>query len=141
MGLFDNRDEAIMAFEELLNFGAPPAQLRWIFAVLATEGNPVMSIWDKNESSLSADIRDRMLRVTSRPDPMLIRNELLRALQMLLQGLGRTLTDIGLPEPEECQKEVDTERLRWGGDPSNLCAFKDSLTAEQVSKLFRSLCL
>jgi hypothetical protein len=135
MGLFDNRDEGIMAFEELLNFGAAPAQLRWIFAVLASEGNPVMSIWDTHEVSLCADIRDRMLRVNSHPDPILIRNELLRALQLLLQGLGRTLTDIGLPEPEECQKEVDAERLRWGGDPSNLCAFKDSLTIEQVRTL------
>jgi hypothetical protein len=35
IGLFDNRDEGIMVFEELVNFGAPPSQLRWIFAVLA----------------------------------------------------------------------------------------------------------
>jgi hypothetical protein len=132
LGLFDNRDEAIMAFEELLNFGAAPAQLRWIFAVLATEGHPVMLIWESHEASLSADIRDRMLRVTSSPDPTLVRNELLRAIQILLHGLGRTLTDIGLPEPEQSQLEVDAERLRWGGDPTNLCAFKDSLTPEQV---------
>jgi hypothetical protein len=132
MGLFDNRDEGIMAFEELLHFGAAPAQLRWIFAVLATEGHPVMSIWDSHEACLSADIRDRMLRVTSSPDPTLVRNELLHALQILLRGLGRTLTDIGLPEPEQSQLEVDAERLRWGGDPTNLCAFRDSLTPEQV---------
>ncbi|KAJ7940135.1 hypothetical protein B0H13DRAFT_1850322 [Mycena leptocephala] len=129
MGLFDNHDEGIMAFEELLNAGA--AQLRWIFAVLATEGHPVMTIWDAHEASLSADIRDRMLRVTSSPDATLVRNELLRALQIILRGLGRTLTDIGLPEPEHGQLEVDTERLRWGGDPTNLCAFKDSLTPER----------
>jgi hypothetical protein len=35
MGLFDNRDEGIMAFEELLESGAWPSQLRWIFAVPA----------------------------------------------------------------------------------------------------------
>lgn len=61
-----------------------------------------------------------------------LRNELLRALQIILQGLGRTLTDIGLPEPEQRELEVDSERLRWSGDPTNLCAFKDSLTPEQV---------
>jgi hypothetical protein len=44
------------------------------------------------------------------------------------------LTDIniGLPEPEERQLEVDAERLQWSGDPGNLCGFKDSLTVEQV---------
>jgi hypothetical protein len=132
MGLFDNRDEGVMAFEELLNLGTAPAQLRWIFILLAVEGNPVMSIWENHAASLSADIRDGMLRLTSRPDSSLIQNELLRRLQDLLQGLGRTLTDIGLPEPEERQLEVDAERLQWSGDPGNLCGFKDSLTAEQV---------
>ncbi|KAJ7855101.1 hypothetical protein B0H13DRAFT_2358076 [Mycena leptocephala] len=29
----------------------PPAQLRWIFAVLATEGNPVIAIWEIRSSS------------------------------------------------------------------------------------------
>lgn len=52
-----------MAFEELLDFGAAPAQLRWIFTVLATEGHPVLQIWEAHETSLSADIRDRMLRL------------------------------------------------------------------------------
>jgi hypothetical protein len=137
MGLFDNRDEGVMAFEELLNLGTAPTQLRWIFILLAVEGNPVMSIWDDHAASLSADIRDSMLRLTSRPDPILIQNELLRRLQDLLQGLGKTLTDIGLPEPEERRLEVDAERLQWSGDPGNLCGFKDSLTAEQVC--FQSL--
>jgi hypothetical protein len=137
MGLFDNRYEGVMAFEELLNLGTAPAQLRWIFTLLAVEGNPVMSIWADHEASLSSDIRDSMLRVTSQPEPSLIRNELLRRLQILLQGLGRTLTDIGLPEPEERQLEVDAERLQWSGDPGNLCGFKDSLTAEQVRFQFR----
>jgi hypothetical protein len=46
--------------------------------------------------------------------------------------LGKSLSEIGLPEPVEPHQEVDEERLRWSGDPSNLCAFKDGLTAEQV---------
>jgi hypothetical protein len=137
MGLFDNHDEGVMAFEELLNLGTAPAQLRWIFTLLAVEGNPVMSIWADHEASLSSDIRESMLRVTSQPDPTLIRNKLLRRLQILLQGLGRTLTDIGLPEPEERQLEVDAERLQWSGDPGNLCGFKDSFTAEQVRFQFQ----
>lgn len=132
MGLFDNRDEGIMAFEELLNFGAAPAQLRWIFAVLAAEGSPALIIWEAHKESLGADIRDRMLCITSSPPPDLIINELLLALQTLLQGLGKSLAEIGLPEPTERQQEVETERLRWSGDPTNLCAFKDGLTFEQV---------
>lgn len=91
-----------------------------------------MAIWDTHEASLSADIRDRMLRITPTPDATLIRSELLRALQIILRGLGRTLTDIGLPEPEESEAEVNAERLQWSGDPTNLCSLKDSLTPEQV---------
>jgi hypothetical protein len=67
LGLFDNRDEGTMAFDELLNFGAAPVQLRWLFAVLAVEGNPMMEIWDAHEAQLAADIRDRILRVTMEP--------------------------------------------------------------------------
>jgi hypothetical protein len=135
MGLFDNRDEGIMAFEELLNFGATPAQLRWTFDVLAVEGSPALSIWECHEKSLSADIRDRLLRTTASPNPDVVRNEVLLAIQSLLQGLGRSLPDFGLPEPTERQEEIDAERLRWSGDPTNLCAFKDGLTAEQVKNL------
>lgn len=133
MGLLDDKNEAVMAFEELLAFGTAPAQLRWIFALLAVEGNPVMPIWDEHQADMAADIRDRMLRVTSTPDLNLIHNELLLSLQQILQGLGKTLSDIGLPEPSERQEEVDAERLRWGGDPTNLCSFYSSLTGEQVS--------
>lgn len=71
-----------------------------------------------------------MLQTTSSPNPELLRNEVLLSLQNLLQGLGKSLTEIGLPEPTERQREVDAERLRWSGDPTNLSAFKDGLTAE-----------
>jgi hypothetical protein len=101
LGLFDNRDEAIIAFEELLNFGAPPAQLRWTFTVLAVEGGPALIIWETNEQSLSADIRDHLLRTTASPNPDFVWNEVLLSLQSLLHGLGKSLIDIGLPEPTE----------------------------------------
>jgi hypothetical protein len=133
MGLFDNRDEGIMAFEELLNFGAPPAQLRWTFAVLAAEGSPALVIWEAHEKSLSADIHDHLLRTTASPNADFVRNEVLLSLQSLLRGLGKSLADIGLPEPTERQLEIDAERLQWSGDPTNLCGFRDGLTAEQVS--------
>jgi hypothetical protein len=45
-------------------------------------------------------------------------------------GLGKSLAEIGLPEPTERQQEVEIERLRWSGDLTNLCAFKDGLTPE-----------
>ncbi|KAJ7303427.1 hypothetical protein DFH08DRAFT_722225, partial [Mycena albidolilacea] len=141
LGLFDNRDEGVMTFEELLEFGALPSQLRWIFAVLAVEGSPILMIWETHENALGADIRDRLLRTSAAPNPNMIRNELLLALQVLLRGLGKSLSEIGLPEPAEPQQEVDEERLRWNGDPTNLCAFKDGLTLEQVIPFnYRSNC-
>jgi hypothetical protein len=136
MGLFDNRAEGIMVFEELLESGAAPDQLRWIFTLLVVEGSPTLTIWEKHEGALAADIRDHMLRVTRHPPPGLVRNELLIALQHLLQGLGKSLTEIGLPEPTERRQGVYAECIRWGGDPTNLCAFKDGLTAEQVVIIF-----
>jgi hypothetical protein len=122
-----------MAFEELLNSGAAPAQLRWIFSVLAAEGSPALIIWNAHEKSLGADIRDRLLRTTPSPHPDLVRNELLLAIQSLLRGLGKSLAEVGLPEAVERQREVDAERLQWSGDRDNLCAFKDGLTREQVT--------
>jgi hypothetical protein len=60
------------------------------------EGSPALLIWETHEDTLSADIRDRMLRVTAHPPPELVRNEVLLALQGLLQGLGKTLLDVNL---------------------------------------------
>ncbi|KAJ7343041.1 hypothetical protein DFH08DRAFT_811363 [Mycena albidolilacea] len=88
MGLFNNCDEGIMVFEELLKSGAPLAQLRWIFAVLAVEGSPELTIWGAHECEFSADIKDSMQRVTPAPPAEVVRNELLLALEKLLQGLG-----------------------------------------------------
>ncbi|KAJ7312635.1 hypothetical protein DFH08DRAFT_822074 [Mycena albidolilacea] len=132
MALFDNREQGIMAFDELVDTGAAPVQWRWIFCVLATEGSSALAIWDTHEQSLGAVIRDQLLRITSSPHPDVVRNRLLLILQSLLRGLGRSLAEIGLPEPVERQHEIDAEHLQWSGARYNLCAFKDGLTQEQV---------
>ncbi|THU79833.1 hypothetical protein K435DRAFT_736709, partial [Dendrothele bispora CBS 962.96] len=62
----------------------------------------------------------------------MVRNETLLLLQDTLRGLGKRLSDIGLPEPEAQQPEVDAEHVRWGGDRQNLCEFWHSLTGEQI---------
>jgi hypothetical protein len=132
-GLFQNSNEATIAFEELLHLGSPPSQLRWLFAVLAAEGEIVCNLWNSYQAELSADIRDFYLRSSPTPDPQLIKNQLLISLQDLLRGLGKKLGDIGLPDPVEDQdSEVDAEQVRWGGDHENLSSFRDSLTPEQV---------
>jgi hypothetical protein len=100
--------------------------------VLAVEGNPALQIWEAHEDALGAYIRDSMLRTTSLPDPALLRNELLLAPQRLMRGLGKSLGDAGLPESTDHRPEVNTERFRWFGDPTNLCGFYNSLTIEQV---------
>jgi hypothetical protein len=133
LGLFQNSNEATMAFEELLHLQSPPSQLCWLFAVLAAEGEPVCNLWCSYQSELSADIWDFYLRSSPTPDPDLVKNRLLISLQDLLRGLGKKLSDIGLPNPIEDQDtETDAEQLRWGGDHENLSSFQDSLTPEQV---------
>lgn len=137
-GLFTNNDEALMVFRELLQFGVAPSQLRWVFAVLASEGEPVITLWEDYEADLSADIQDTMLRTNPSPHPSAIRNNTLLAIQDILRGLGKKMVDVGLPEPEEQQQEVDAEIARWGGDPGNLSAFSASLTEDQVSSLYHN---
>jgi hypothetical protein len=132
-GLFQNSNEATMAFEELLHLGSPPSQLHWLFAVLAAEGEMICNLWNSNQAELSADIWDFYLQSSPTPDPQLFKNQLLISLQDLLHGLGKKLGDIGLPDPVEDQcSEVDAEQLCWGGDHENLSSFKNSLSAEQV---------
>jgi hypothetical protein len=127
-----------MVFRELLQFGVAPSQLRWVFAVLASEGEPVITLWEDYEADLSADIQDTMLRTNPSPHPSAIRNNTLLAIQDILRGLGKKMVDVGLPEPEEQQQEVDAEIARWGGDPGNLSAFSASLTEDQVSSLYHN---
>jgi hypothetical protein len=134
LGLFQNQTEATMAFQELLHLGSPPSQLRWLFAVFAAEGEPISDLWSTYQAELSADIRDFHLRSTSIPDPEFIRNQLLITLQDILQGLGKKLCDVGLPEPiDDQEREIDIEKLHWGGDRGNLSSFEASLTPDQVN--------
>jgi hypothetical protein len=118
MGLFDNRDKGIMAFEELLDSGAPPTQLRWIFSVLAVEGSPALIIWEAHEDALSADIRDRMLRVTASPPQDLVRNEVLIALQSLLQGLGNLWPKLDCQSHRNANKRLMLRVFAGAGTPA-----------------------
>jgi hypothetical protein len=132
LGLFTDHNEGLLAFRELLNLNSHPSQLRWLFAVLASEGDPVISLWDEYELELSADIRDSMMRSDPDPDPTIVRNQTLMAIQDLLRGLGKQMTDVGLPELHQRCREVEAEIAKWTGDPGNLSSFAASLTPEQV---------
>lgn len=107
--------------------------MRWIFCVLSAEGDPcVLPIWEQYEHALSADILDSLLHTNASPPPALVCNNLLQELQDILHGLGRTLSDVSLPEPFNHQAEIESELGRWGGDPGNLSSFESSLWPEQV---------
>ncbi|KAF5349056.1 hypothetical protein D9758_012686 [Tetrapyrgos nigripes] len=110
-GLFDNASEGTLAFQELVEVGASPGQLRWLFCVLAVEG--------------------KIVSLLTHPDENAVHNEALLLLQQLLCGLGKCLSDFNLPEPQLHQTEVDAEQMRWNGDPHNLSGFLNSLTVEQ----------
>ena len=121
-GLFEHQNEATIAFCELLDIGAPPTQLRSLFSIFASEGEPVMNLWNDYQMQMSTDTQDHLLQTEGCADPDVIFNRLLITLEDLLHGFGTSLSDVGLPQPiNERLREVDTEQLQWGGDPGNLC--------------------
>jgi hypothetical protein len=143
MGIFSSNNEGEMAFTELVELGVSPAHLRWMYCVLAAEGSPMLRRWERHQSALGGDLRDRALRTGAVTNPVILRNQVLEQLQDVLGNLGRRLRDIGLPEPVGRQREVDVELNMWGGDPEDLHSFEASLTVDQVCKkyLLYILCL
>jgi hypothetical protein len=137
MGLFAENNEGELAFLELLELGVTPARLRWVFCLLALDGNPMRPLWDAHQVPLSEDFRVRRIRENRSSRVEAVLNDALCDLQELLGGMGSNLRDIGLPDPVAQHREVDEEVQLWQSDPYDLQSFESSLTHDQVSPLSR----
>ena len=110
LGLLDHANEHEHCFDEAVQQRSlDPGQLRCLLLVLALDGAPVKTIFDKYEEQLSADFRQTMPHEAARN----------AVLEYLFAGLihgGKNPLDYGLPQPSTRFSELDAERLRWNPD-------------------------
>ena len=108
--LYDNT-EGELCFNEAVESGFSPKQLRCLLVTLAMDGAPTRNLLESNQTILMADFSE----LASTP----IANAWNRCLQDIsdrLETLGRSTSDFGLPEPVRELTEVDREHLRWNRD-------------------------
>lgn len=62
LGLLEDANEGMLAFQEMISYAVFPMQLRWLFCVLAVEGDACTTlIWEQYENRMSKDIKDDLL--------------------------------------------------------------------------------
>ena len=100
--------EALRCFESSIGFSSP-AELRSLFVMLTLQGGSTLEIFHR-EDLQTAMLEDYQLDRGSR---RMAYNDLLNDLAYRVQDEGRTLSQYGLPEPEELETELDRELVRY----------------------------
>ena len=108
LGLLDDNTEVELRFNEAVESGFSPQQLRCLLVTLAMDGAPPRNLLENNDTILMADFSE--LASTPIASPW---NRCLQDLSDRLETLGRSMSDFGLPEPVRELTEEDRELLRW----------------------------
>ena len=108
LGLLDDNTEGELCFNEAVESGFSPQQLRCLLVTLAMDGAPARNLLENNDNILMADFSE----LASTPIASAW-NRCLQDLSDRLETLGRSMSDFGLPEPVRELTEVDRELLRW----------------------------
>ena len=108
LGLLDDNTEGEQCFNEAVESGFSPQQLRCLLVTLAMDGAPARNLLENNQNILMADFSE----LVSTPIASAW-NRCLQDLSDRLETLGRSMSDFGLPEPVRELTEVDRELLRW----------------------------
>ncbi|TFY79296.1 hypothetical protein EWM64_g4717 [Hericium alpestre] len=98
-GHLNEANEGHLAFEEAIQSLRTPAQLRFLFTELISDGAPALPIWTAFHAHLAQDFAQTM-------SPDLAINEVLLTVAAALDERGQSLTDFGLPCPREHSREV-----------------------------------
>ena len=109
LGLLHDESEGQLCFNEARESGYSPAQLRSLLVTLVMDGDKHRrEILDSNSEFLMADLVEEVCIPTD-----MTWNRCLRDLANRLETMGRTMTDFGLPEPDDDSTKVAREHLRW----------------------------
>ena len=96
-------NEASLAMLEAIGNWKTPAQLRFLFIQLISEGANAVSLWEEHYLDLSLDFF-RMLG-----DQALASSRTIQSFAKLLAERNRTTADYGLPQPEDFSFETQRE--------------------------------
>ncbi len=107
-GLLHEDSEGQLCFNEARDGGYLPAQLRSLLVTLIVDGDEHgREILDSNIDILMADLAEQECIPTK-----MTWNACFRDISNRLETMGRTMTDLGLPEPADDSTEVARECMR-----------------------------
>ena len=106
LGIFTDVTEAQICMEEAVGDFCTPYQLKCLFVTLVVQGAPAREIFDTFTDYLVQDyiVNHDMTQAQAF-------NSLLFDIQQKLETAGKTLQQLGLPEPQFGTSELDRQRL------------------------------
>jgi hypothetical protein len=136
-GLFTDVNECNIAFAEAQQVSSPP-ELRSLFIQMTSNGYSTINIYN-DESMLTAMMEDYLITSPSRPHAT---NRLLIHMAQHLALDGRTLSDFGLPEPQQDNTLLDRAKLMYDKAEQNVL-FNDLKAAnpftDEMDPLFEGI--
>jgi hypothetical protein len=124
-GFVTRETEALKCFQDSINI-ATPQEKRALFFMLTLEGYPTLPIYD-NEELRKSMYEDWIVQNDNIENEQLALNQLLQYLSRRLMSHNKTMTQYGLPEPQDQQTELQVERLRY--DKNSQLEFYNTLMA------------
>jgi hypothetical protein len=128
-GLLNDVKEAMKCFEYAMITGTPPI-LRNLFVIQTTQGFPTIQIFNDPIKRRAMSL-DYISRHRQGDNSRLALNDLLTDLAERMKGDNKTLSDYGLPEPENVKTELEIERLKY--DPAFQAQLQQQLNSVQLN--------
>jgi hypothetical protein len=121
-GYVDDNKLAYLCFRQYKD-EALPYELRSLFVTLTVEGYPTLLIWD------DADLKSRMMQdylQAHNGNDLMATHLLIQEISRKLNLKSKTMSDYGLPEPQENISETDFQKLKYS--PTNQHELFETLT-------------
>ncbi|KAE8218664.1 hypothetical protein CF319_g7503 [Tilletia indica] len=123
-GLTESDEEPVQALQEAIRLHKPPAELRFLFALLTVEGASAQKLWTAEQQSLSRDFLPYNHEFQNAP-PQTVNQALQSALNDLddiFQSFGLSNESIGLPKPSQRSLGSDEEQAYFNAQATSLRA-------------------
>ena len=102
LGLLGHSSEAEFYMNEAIADVCTPYQLRTLFVILVSEGAPANILFEQHYNYMAKD-----MQLNRNPSDEVAKNELLCELQVRLEACGKTMENLGLPEPVNFTSEAE----------------------------------